>query len=631
MAATERPPLRGASVDTRVLAVEDGVGRERRDRLAGEEPLEIRARGAAARRPVRVAVTMRTPGQRLRARGGLPALRGAAARRRSSSRRSSTAPTSSSASRPTTSSRCTCAGRSRPISCSATSASRRPAACAARPRSTRSRSPPSRCRRARSSPASVIGELPERLRAAQRTFERTGGLHATGLFTADGELHARARGRRPPQRARQGHRQPPARRRDAARRLRRARLGPCLVRARAEGRGGGHPGAVRRGRALQPRRRCRAPPRPDARRASCATTASTSTPGPRGSHSRRHDAGTTRRRGARRRARRLARSARRAPAGRRRWPPSACRSTPRAAACWPRRSSRSPPTRPTAARRWTATPSSPPRTANGVLAPGTYLRIDTGQPVDDRFDAVAQVEIASESAAGLLVERASRAGTNVRAAGEDVREGDVLLPAGRLLSSYDIALAAVAGHAALRVTRRPAVADPAHGRRAAPAGNAPRPGRGRRCRRPDAAGARARVRGADCERLPRAPRRRRADRRGRARGAAAASDLVLVIAGSSRGRADHTASVLERHGELVAHGVALRPAHPVALGVVEGTPVIGIPGYPVAAAVAFERFARPLLELLLGALPEDAPLIRVRLIGERARQARGRGLRAARR
>ncbi len=64
------------------------------------------------------------------------------------------------------------------------------------------------------------------------------------------------------------------------------------------------------------------------------------------------------------------------------------------------------------------------------------------------------------------------------------------------------------------------------------------------------------------------------------------------------------------------HGVALRPAHPVALGVVEGTPVIGIPGYPVAAAIAFERFARPLLELLLGALPEDAPLIRVRLIGE---------------
>jgi putative molybdopterin biosynthesis protein len=130
----------------------------------------------------------------------------------------------------------------------------------------------------------------------------------------------------------------------------------------------------------------------------------------------------------------------------------------------------------------------------------------------------------------------------------------------------------------------------------------------------------ARDLGATCERLP-ARADDAAEIGAAVMGAVATSELVLVIAGSSRGRADHTASVLERHGELVAHGVALRPAHPVALGVVEGTPVIGIPGYPVAAAVAFERFGRPLLELLLGALPEDAPLIRVRLAGEvRARR-----------
>ena len=97
-------------------------------------------------------------------------------------------------------------------------------------------------------------------------------------------------------------------------------------------------------------------------------------------------------------------------------------------------------------------------TANGVVPSGSYARIDTGQPVEDRYDAVVQIEIASESSAGLLVEKALAAGTNVRAAGEDVREGDALLPAGRLLSAYDIALAAVAGHAELRVTRRPAVA-----------------------------------------------------------------------------------------------------------------------------------------------------------------------------
>ncbi len=120
MAATERPPLRGASVDTRVLAVENGVGRERRDRLAGEEPLEIRAAGPR-QEPVRVAVTMRTPGNDFELAAGFLHSEGLLGRR-SSSPRSSTAPTSSSASRPTTWSRCTSGGRSRPISCSATSA-----------------------------------------------------------------------------------------------------------------------------------------------------------------------------------------------------------------------------------------------------------------------------------------------------------------------------------------------------------------------------------------------------------------------------------------------------------------------------------------------------------------------------
>jgi molybdenum cofactor synthesis domain-containing protein len=253
-------------------------------------------------------------------------------------------------------------------------------------------------------------------------------------------------------------------------------------------------------------------------------------------------------------------------------------------------------------------------TGSGPLAPESYLRIDTGQPLADRFDAVAQIEIAHEDASGLTLERAVEAGANVRAAGEDVQEGDDLLPAGRLLSAYDIALAAVAGHGELAVVRRPRVAILPTGGELRPPGTRLAPGEVA-----DADGpmlqALARGAGATCERLP--PRPDDAAQIGAAvRDAARASELVLVIAGSSRGRADHTGLVLEEHGELVVHGVALRPAHPVALGLVGSTPVIGIPGYPVAAAVAFERFARPLLGHLLGARPEDAPLIRVRLTGE---------------
>src|SRR4029079_16339603 len=127
-----------------------------------------------------------------------------------------------------------------------------------------------------------------------------------------------------------------------------------------------------------------------------------------------------------------------------------------------------------------------------------------GQVVEDRFDAVAQIEIASESGGGLRVERALASGTNQRAAGEDVQEGDVLLPAGRLVSSYDIALAAVAGHAELSATRRPVVSFLPPGGELRPAGTQLAPGEVA-----DADGsmlqALARDSGALCERLPPRP------------------------------------------------------------------------------------------------------------------------------
>jgi molybdopterin biosynthesis enzyme len=84
------------------------------------------------------------------------------------------------------------------------------------------------------------------------------------------------------------------------------------------------------------------------------------------------------------------------------------------------------------------------------------------------------------------------------------------------------------------------------------------------------------------------------------RRAARAADLVLVIAGSSAGRRDHTATALCMAGGLTVRGVAVRPGHPVLLGhtrlaqagrVPSAVPVIGVPGYPLAAAVIFELFA----------------------------------------
>ncbi len=89
-----------------------------------------------------------------------------------------------------------------------------------------------------------------------------------------------------------------------------------------------------------------------------------------------------------------------------------------------------------------------------------------------------------------------------------------------------------------------------------------------------------------------------------------ASDVVVVNAGSSAGSEDYTAAVVGDLGTLVAHGVAVRPGHPVVLGVCGGKPVLGIPGFPVSAVLTAELFLAPVLHRLLGVAQVARPRIR---------------------
>jgi putative molybdopterin biosynthesis protein len=78
------------------------------------------------------------------------------------------------------------------------------------------------------------------------------------------------------------------------------------------------------------------------------------------------------------------------------------------------------------------------------------------------------------------------------------------------------------------------------------------------------------------------------------------ADMVIINAGSSAGTEDHTAQVIGELGEVLVHGVAMMPGKPTILGVVQGKPVMGNPGYPVSAALSFDQFAAPLLAAILG-------------------------------
>ncbi|MEW5734304.1 MAG: molybdopterin biosynthesis protein, partial [Thermodesulfobacteriota bacterium] len=94
-----------------------------------------------------------------------------------------------------------------------------------------------------------------------------------------------------------------------------------------------------------------------------------------------------------------------------------------------------------------------------------------------------------------------------------------------------------------------------------------------------------------------------------AKGVAAGHDLVLVLAGSSAGSHDHTKNVLSSLGEVLVHGVSLMPGKPVILADVKDVPVVGVPGYPVSAIVAFSEFVEPILCRMLGVRPEPRPSV----------------------
>jgi FdhD protein len=186
MAATERPPLRGASVETRVLIVENGAGRERNDRIAGEEPLEIRVAGPH-QSATRVAVTMRTPGHDFELAAGFLHSEGLL-----------DSPLELHEIK-----YCTDVELGEQAYNVVTVHLRRAFASDLVQRNFGVTSACGVCGKSSidsievaSEPlpegpviaASVIQELPERLRAAQRTFDRTGGSHAAGLFAADGTI-----------------------------------------------------------------------------------------------------------------------------------------------------------------------------------------------------------------------------------------------------------------------------------------------------------------------------------------------------------------------------------------------------------------------------------------------------------
>ena len=245
------------------------------------------------------------------------------------------------------------------------------------------------------------------------------------------------------------------------------------------------------------------------------------------------------------------------------------------------------------------------------LEPAAYDVVDTGDPLPDGRDAVVMREHVHHAGGVAELRAAVPPYQHVRSIGEDVSTAELLLPEGHRLRAVDVAAAAAAGATELLVRRRPVVAVLPTGDEVRPIGSPTGPAEILDTNSLMLA-AQAREIGCDAYRLPIEPDDPQRIAQA-ARTAATDCDLLIIVAGSSAGRDDYTARVVADLGTLAVHGVAVRPGHPVVLGALDRTPVLGCPGYPVSAALTFDIFAAPLLAEIAGAAPQRRPSTRARL------------------
>jgi putative molybdopterin biosynthesis protein len=250
-------------------------------------------------------------------------------------------------------------------------------------------------------------------------------------------------------------------------------------------------------------------------------------------------------------------------------------------------------------------------TAPLLLALDAFAVVDTGDPLPEGYDAVVMREHVHYVDGQAELRAAVAPYQHVRSIGEDISATELLLPAGHRLRAVDVAAAAAAGATEIVVRRAPVVAILPTGDEMRPAGSELAPGEMLDTNSLMLA-AQARAIGCEAITLPIEPDDQ--DRIAAAiSDAVGQCDLMIVIAGSSAGRDDYTAQLVERLGALAVHGVAVRPGHPVVLGAIDATPVIGAPGYPVSASLTFDIFAAPLLADLEGAMATPRPQTQARL------------------
>jgi len=251
--------------------------------------------------------------------------------------------------------------------------------------------------------------------------------------------------------------------------------------------------------------------------------------------------------------------------------------------------------------------------------------LDTGDPLPEWADAVIPIEnVESLDGSDQLAENirypykirirsAVTPWSHIRPMGEDMIATELVLPSGQILRPADIGGIAASGHSSVKVSRKPRVAIIPTGSELVPVGRDPKIGEIIEYNSLVLA-SQVNLWGGEAQRYPIAKDDFEAIKTC-VKDAAENYDLILLNAGSSAGSEDFSAKVIQSLGEVLVHGIAIRPGHPVILGMVERrnsnegrVPIIGVPGFPVSTAMTGELFVEPLIARWSGRIEKQYPV-----------------------
>lgn len=253
----------------------------------------------------------------------------------------------------------------------------------------------------------------------------------------------------------------------------------------------------------------------------------------------------------------------------------------------------------------------------GVIGAGQCVRIMTGAPLPADADAVVKYEVVDavsgdgKPGSRVAFRAPADARANVREAGEEARAGEVVVGRGEVVGTAGVGFLASCGITEVPTYRRPRVAVIAIGSELVAPTEVPAPGKIRNSNS-YALAACAQAAGAVPVVLPIVEDTHEA-LAAAVRDAAASYDFVVTSGGASNGDFDFIKPVVEELGQLLMTTVNMRPGKAQTFGLVDGTPVFGLPGNPAAAYVGFEMIVRPALRKMQGFSRFERPVVKARL------------------